>query len=144
MIRHCLASTSRLNISLKNYGNYNKYPYINQFNRAFTNSCRLERACEITGSQHPSSCGNETIFGKILSGHIPADILYEDNDCIAFRDVDPVAPTHFLVIPRKYISQLSLAVKEDSKLLGHLLYVAKETAKKEGLDKGYRIGKSYQ
>ncbi|XP_019620903.1 PREDICTED: histidine triad nucleotide-binding protein 1-like [Branchiostoma belcheri] len=80
-----------------------------------------------------------TIFSKILDGSIPADIIHEDDKCIAFRDVSPQAPKHFLVIPRTPIPQLSMAQDDDSQLLGHLLNVARKTAAKEGLDNGYRV-----
>ncbi|XP_066265619.1 adenosine 5'-monophosphoramidase HINT1-like [Branchiostoma lanceolatum] len=80
-----------------------------------------------------------TIFSKILDGSIPADIIHEDDKCIAFRDVSPQAPKHFLVIPRAPIPQLSMAQDDDSQLLGHLLNVARKTAVKEGLDNGYRV-----
>ncbi|CAH1250769.1 HINT1 [Branchiostoma lanceolatum] len=80
-----------------------------------------------------------TIFSKILDGSIPADIIHDDDKCIAFRDVSPQAPKHFLVIPRAPIPQLSMAQDDDSQLLGHLLNVARKTAVKEGLDNGYRV-----
>lgn len=82
----------------------------------------------------------DTIFGKILRKEIPADIIYEDDKAIAFRDVNPVAPTHVLVIPRKPITQLAASTEEDIPLLGHLLWVAKKVAEQENLkDSGYRI-----
>lgn len=82
----------------------------------------------------------DTIFGKILRKEIPADIIYEDEKAIAFRDVNPVAPKHILVIPRKPIMQLAASTEEDIPLLGHLLWVAKNVAEKENLnDSGYRL-----
>uniref|UniRef100_A0A8B9WCZ5 Histidine triad nucleotide binding protein 2 n=1 Tax=Bos mutus grunniens TaxID=30521 RepID=A0A8B9WCZ5_BOSMU len=80
-----------------------------------------------------------TIFSRILDRSLPADILYEDQQCLAFRDVAPQAPVHFLVIPKKPIPRISQAEEEDQQLLGHLLLVAKETAKAEGLGDGYRL-----
>jgi len=82
---------------------------------------------------------NPTIFGKILRKEIPADVVYEDDKCLAFRDVNPVAPTHILVIPKQHIPMLSDAKDEDSELLGHLLTAARQVAKNEGLESGYRI-----
>jgi histidine triad (HIT) family protein len=83
---------------------------------------------------------NPTIFGKILRGEIPATRVWEDDQCIAFRDVNPVAPTHLLVIPRKHIVRLSDANAEDKALLGHLMWVATQVARAEGLDEsGYRL-----
>uniref|UniRef100_F7D5N4 Histidine triad nucleotide binding protein 2 n=1 Tax=Equus caballus TaxID=9796 RepID=F7D5N4_HORSE len=70
-----------------------------------------------------------TIFSRILDGSLPADILYEDQQ----------APVHFLVIPKKPIPRISQAEEGDQQLLGHLLLVAKETAKAEGLGDGYRL-----
>lgn len=80
-----------------------------------------------------------TIFSKILDKSIPADILYEDRQCIAFKDVQPQAPVHFLVIPRKPISCLSDADDEDQMLLGHLLLVAKKVAAQLKLGDGFRV-----
>ena len=75
----------------------------------------------------------ETIFSKIIERSIPADIIYEDELSLAFRDVNPQAPTHFLVIPKKPIEKLSDANEEDQGLLGHLLLVANKVAAQEGL-----------
>lgn len=75
----------------------------------------------------------ETIFSKIISKDIPADILYEDDMALAFRDVNPQAPVHFLVIPKKPIEKLSDAQVEDQALLGHLMLVANQVAAEQGL-----------
>ncbi|XP_063631805.1 adenosine 5'-monophosphoramidase HINT1 [Cydia splendana] len=84
--------------------------------------------------------GGDTIFGKILRKEIPAKIVYEDDQCVAFHDVAPQAPTHILVIPRKPISQLSKAEDSDEQLLGHLLIVARKVAALQGLDEsGFRL-----
>ncbi|XP_032020017.1 adenosine 5'-monophosphoramidase HINT2 isoform X3 [Hylobates moloch] len=80
-----------------------------------------------------------TIFSRILDRSLPADILYEDQQCLVFRDVAPQAPVHFLVIPKKPIPRISQAEEDDQQLLGHLLLVAKKTAKAEGLGDGYRL-----
>ncbi|XP_034025376.1 uncharacterized HIT-like protein Synpcc7942_1390 isoform X2 [Thalassophryne amazonica] len=80
-----------------------------------------------------------TIFSKVIDKTVPADIIYEDEKCVAFRDVSPQAPVHFLVVPRVPITKISEAKDEDAELLGHLLVVAKNVAKKEPLDEGYRI-----
>jgi len=82
----------------------------------------------------------DSIFSKIIRKEIPADIIHEDEKAIAFRDVNPVAPKHILVIPRKPITQLATSTEQDIPLLGHLLWVAKSVAEKENLnDSGYRI-----
>ncbi len=75
-----------------------------------------------------------TIFSKILAGEIPSDRVYEDDQCIAFRDVNPAAPTHILVIPRKEIPRLDAMGEEDEALVGHLMRVATVVAKQEGLE----------
>lgn len=75
----------------------------------------------------------QTLFGKIIERQIPADILYEDGLALAFRDINPQAPVHFLVIPKKPIPKLSDASAEDQALLGHLLLVVNRVAAQEGL-----------
>ena len=75
-----------------------------------------------------------TIFGRILAGEIPADRVYEDEQCIAFRDVNPCTPTHLLVIPRKPLAQLDEMGEGDEALVGHLMRVATVVAKQQGLD----------
>ncbi len=82
---------------------------------------------------------SETIFAKIARGEVPADILYEDADVVAFRDVSPQAPTHVLVIPRKPLATLNDALPEDAELLGKLLLAAAKVAAAEGIaESGYR------
>ncbi|HIF00259.1 MAG: histidine triad nucleotide-binding protein [Fuerstiella sp.] len=79
-----------------------------------------------------------TIFTKIINGEIPADIVHEDEHCLAFRDVSPQAPVHVLLIPRKPIESLDHLTPEDSALVGHLLMTVPEVAKKLGVSDGYR------
>jgi histidine triad (HIT) family protein len=82
----------------------------------------------------------ETIFSKIISGEIPADIVYEDDSVTAFRDINPQAPTHVLIIPKKVIPTVSDIATEDEALVGHLLTVAAKIARDEGIsDDGYRL-----
>ena len=69
-----------------------------------------------------------TIFSKIINGEIPCEKLYEDSDCIAFNDIAPQAPIHFLVVPKKPIPSLLEVCNEDKNLLGHLLFVGKKIA----------------
>jgi histidine triad (HIT) family protein len=76
----------------------------------------------------------DTIFGKISRGEAPAELVYEDDRALAFRDVAPQAPTHVLVIPRKPIAKLSEAGEEDEAVLGHLLLVARKVAADAGLE----------
>jgi histidine triad (HIT) family protein len=81
----------------------------------------------------------ETIFSKIISGEIPANIIYEDDLALAFRDINPQAPTHILVIPKKSIAKLDDCQWEDQALLGHLLLTVKKVAAQVGLTNGYRV-----
>jgi histidine triad (HIT) family protein len=81
----------------------------------------------------------DTIFGKIIRREIPADIVYEDDLALAFKDVNPQAPTHILVIPKKPIPRLSESQPGDTALMGHLLMTAKKVAEQANLDNGYRI-----
>ena len=83
----------------------------------------------------------DTIFGKIIRGELPADVVYEDDDVLAFRDVNPQAPVHILIIPKqKEIPTLNDAGVEDQALLGHMMLTAAKLAKQEGLDeRGYRL-----
>ena len=74
-----------------------------------------------------------TIFAKIIAGEIPADVVYEDERSLAFRDINPVAPTHVLVIPKTEIVNLGESSEDDAELLGHLMRVASEVAKLENL-----------
>ncbi len=81
----------------------------------------------------------ETIFSKIIRREIPAEIVYEDDLAIAFKDVNPQAPVHILVIPKEPIAQLADAESSDQALMGHLLLTAKRVAKLAGLNNGYRV-----
>jgi len=81
-----------------------------------------------------------TLFEKIISGEIPADIVYEDDFCIAFKDINPQAPTHLLVVPRKALVNVAQAADEDAELLGRVLLAARNVAEKVGVaESGYRL-----
>ena len=80
-----------------------------------------------------------TIFSKIIAREIPADILFEDELCVAFRDISPKAPTHFLVIPKKEIVSLAELSDEDEQIVGRCIMVASRVAADEGLEGGYRL-----
>ena len=82
---------------------------------------------------------SDTIFGKIISGEIPSDFLYEDEHCIAINDVNPQAPVHVLVIPKKGIPRLADAQAEDQALLGHLLLAAGRVAEQLGVADAFRL-----
>ncbi len=81
----------------------------------------------------------ETLFSRIIRREIPADIVYEDDRALAFRDINPQAPVHILVIPKKPITNLAAAQSEDEALLGHLLLLVKQIAAQEKLAAGYRV-----
>lgn len=82
---------------------------------------------------------SETIFSKIIRGEIPADIVHEDDRCIAFRDINPQAPVHILVIPKEPLTGIQGVEERDVPLLGHLLVVARHVASAEGLAaRGFR------
>ena len=83
---------------------------------------------------------SECIFCKIAAGEIAADLVHEDDEMVAFRDITPQAPTHILVIPRRHISTLNDTSESDIALLGRLQRTAVEIARREGIDeRGYRL-----
>jgi histidine triad (HIT) family protein len=85
------------------------------------------------------SQNTETIFSKIIRKEIPANIVYEDDLALAFTDVNPQAPVHILIIPKKPIVSLATAEPEDQALLGHLLLTVQKVAEQAGLENGYRV-----
>ncbi len=82
---------------------------------------------------------SETIFSRIIRREIPADIIYEDELVLAFRDVNPQAPVHVLVIPKQPIESLATVNTDDQAVLGHILLIIKQVAIQEGLTNGYRV-----
>ena len=82
----------------------------------------------------------DCIFCQIVAGKVPSNILYQDEEVIAFRDVNPQSPTHLLIIPRRHILSLAHLSKAELSLIGHMVDVADQLAKKEGIaEKGYRL-----
>lgn len=81
----------------------------------------------------------DTIFSKIIRREVPADIVYEDETTLAFKDINPQAPIHILVIPKKPIPKLDDSVPEDQILMGNLLFTAKRVAEEQGIQDGYRV-----
>ncbi|MFW6170034.1 MAG: histidine triad nucleotide-binding protein [Planctomycetota bacterium] len=81
----------------------------------------------------------KTVFKKIIDGEIPADIVFQDEHCLVFRDVSPQAPTHLLVIPKKEIPSLDALQDQDHALAGHLLMVIARLARELGLADGFRV-----
>ena len=82
---------------------------------------------------------DKTVFKKIIDRELPADIVYEDEHCLAFRDIDPQAPTHLLLIPKKEIVSIDALESEDHALAGHLLIVISKLAHDLNLEKGFRV-----
>lgn len=80
-----------------------------------------------------------TLFTRIIDGEIPADFVYRDDEIVAIRDINPAAPTHVLVIPRRPIPSLAEMEEDDVELVGKLLLVVRQIAEQEGLDDGYRV-----
>ncbi len=86
------------------------------------------------------SYDDQNVFAKILRKEIPVDVVYEDERCLAFRDANPKAPVHVLVIPKLDIAKIGDARPEDAEILGHLWWAAGEVARREGIaDDGYRL-----
>lgn len=81
----------------------------------------------------------KTIFAKIMDGDVPADIVYEDSDCIAINDISPKAPVHVLIIPRKPIPRLVDATEKDRALLGQLMLKVGDIARQLGVDDAFRV-----
>ncbi len=81
----------------------------------------------------------DCIFCKIAAGELGTEFLYEDERVVAFRDINPVAPVHILIIPKKHIISSNDLTEEDNLLIGHIFQVIKNLAQAENLDKGYRI-----
>ncbi len=82
----------------------------------------------------------DTIFGKIVRGEAPADIVFQDDRVTAFRDITPQAPTHILIVPNKAIATVNDVKPEDEETLGHMFVVAARLAEEEGIaDDGYRL-----
>jgi histidine triad (HIT) family protein len=75
-----------------------------------------------------------TLFTRIISGEIPSTKVWEDDLCVAFRDINPTAPTHVLVVPRQEITRLDQMTEADEGLVGHLMRVATQVAREEGLN----------
>ena len=75
----------------------------------------------------------KTLFQRIMDGELPGDIVYEDEQCVVLRDINPQAPVHLLIIPRKPIPSLNEVTEEDAPLIGHLFVVARQMAEREGI-----------
>ena len=79
------------------------------------------------------------LFCKIIAGQIPSDKVYEDDRCYAFRDINPQAPVHILIVPKTHVADVAECTEKDSARAGHVLKVASELAKREGLTNGFRL-----
>ncbi|XP_039113980.1 14 kDa zinc-binding protein [Dioscorea cayenensis subsp. rotundata] len=113
--------------------------------RARRGICRISASLDEEASAKAAAAtvdaGGLTIFDKIISKEIPSSIVYEDEKVLAFRDINPQAPVHVLVIPklRDGLTQLGKAIPGHAEILGHLLYVARLVAEKEGILDGFRV-----
>ncbi len=81
----------------------------------------------------------KTLFTRIIDRELPAEIIYEDDYCVAFRDINPQAPFHALVVPRKPIAMVADATAEDTEMLGKLLLAAAEVARRHGYGEAFRL-----
>ncbi len=85
----------------------------------------------------------DCIFCRIVAGEIPADIVYQDEELLAFRDINPQAPTHILIIPKEHIASLNDITSKHQALMGRIVLLARDLAEKEGISgKGYRLSVS--
>lgn len=83
---------------------------------------------------------SDCLFCKIIKGDIPSTSVYRDEQTYAFRDINPAAPTHILIVPNKHIDSVNMMIPDDEPLIGHLFSAAKQIAEQEGLsEKGYRL-----
>ncbi len=82
---------------------------------------------------------SDTLFKKIIDREISAEIIYEDDNCLVFKDINPVAPIHVLIIPKIQIEKVSDAIKSDQDILGHLMLVAGEVARDLGVEDAFRL-----
>jgi len=81
----------------------------------------------------------ETLFTKIINREVPAEIVYEDEQCLAFKDISPQAPVHILIIPKQPIAKLAEATQADESLLGHLMLIAAKIASQQGYADAFRL-----
>lgn len=82
----------------------------------------------------------DCIFCRIVAGELPGDVLYQDDEVMAFRDINPLAPTHVLIIPKRHINSLADLKDDDTQIIGHMAGVANKLARQEGVaGKGYRL-----
>ena len=81
----------------------------------------------------------KTIFKRIIDGEVPADVVYDDEYCLAFKDAAPQAPTHVLIIPKKEIPSLADLDADDQSLIGHIMLIIRQLANELGLSNGYRV-----
>ncbi|KAL5577533.1 hypothetical protein UlMin_019232 [Ulmus minor] len=145
LLRNCASTTARAFVAVKtsnhNFSNFLLHLQV-QPRRSFcrVNATNNEETAAKAAAIDAES-GAPTIFDKIISKEIPASIVYEDEKVLAFRDINPQAPVHVLVIPklRDGLTQLGKAEPRQVEILGELLYAAKIVAEKEGIVDGFRV-----
>ena len=81
----------------------------------------------------------DCLFCKIVNKELPSEIVYEDDDVLAFRDIKPQAPVHILIIPKRHIETLADLTEDDEDIIGHAMFVASRLARDLGIDKGFRV-----
>lgn len=82
----------------------------------------------------------DCIFCKIAAGEAPSEIVYQDEQVIAFRDINPVAPTHILIVPKKHLASVNEITAQDEMMIGHMFFIANQLAREEGIhETGYRL-----
>jgi histidine triad (HIT) family protein len=139
----CQKICRNLNIFITLYSIFGFLLCISFFSTSYCAGLKVANSLSSYTSKSPNIKKNEqeTIFHKIISGKIPSTKVWEDDEVYAFRDINPVAKTHIIVIPKKMngLNMLSSAKEEHIPILGKLLYAVSLIAKQEKLDKGYRV-----
>uniref|UniRef100_A0A9I9DQ15 HIT domain-containing protein n=1 Tax=Cucumis melo TaxID=3656 RepID=A0A9I9DQ15_CUCME len=145
--RQCVATTTRTLVTAKL--KHSSYHFSTFLLPLRTHSRRLTIRAGITNNEEVAAkaaasdadSGAPTIFDKIISKEIPSNIVYEDDKVLAFRDINPQAPVHVLIIPklRDGLTELGKAEARHGEILGRLLYAAKIVAEKEGIVEGFRV-----
>ncbi|KAF4377373.1 hypothetical protein F8388_013719 [Cannabis sativa] len=142
LLRNSAATTARAFGAVRTYNhNFPKFiPFQTRRSYCHINAINNEEAAAEIAAVDADS-GAPTIFDKIIAKEIPASVVYEDDKVLAFRDVNPQAPVHILVIPklRDGLTQLGKAEPRQVEILGQLLYAAKIVAEKEGIVDGFRV-----
>jgi histidine triad (HIT) family protein len=103
--------------------------------------CRVKKDLNPKTRSNLGEVGDLTdcLFCKIVNKELPSEIVYEDDDVLAFRDIKPQAPVHILIIPKRHIETLADLTEDDEDIIGHAMFVASRLARDLGIDKGFRV-----